>query len=96
MINSFRELVGRTTCSEGLVLKSGCGEDRVPPDVEDVIVEELEYESKDGHGGDDPDELVRVETQLTIFDNLCRESTPQKNHELDEVKYIKGQLSCEC
>ena len=84
-----------TTKCERLTLEPGCGEDGVPPNVQHVIVEKLENEGEKCHCCDDPDKFIRVETKVSVFDDLCGKPTSKENDKLDKIQDIKCKLSGE-
>ena len=75
-----------------LTLDPGLGEDCIAPDVEDVIVEELENEGKHREADHDPDEVVGVVVQVTVPDDLGGEPEAEEDDELDEVEEVEHRL----
>ena len=70
-------------------------EDRVAPDVQDVVVEELEDHGQDGHGADHPDEAGGVVPKVAVLHDGGGESDGEENDELGVVEDVEGDLADE-
>ena len=80
---------------EGLASYSRRCEDRVAPDVQDVVVEELEDHGQDGHGADHPDEAGGVVPKVAVLHDGGGESDGEENDELGVVEDVEGDLADE-
>ena len=80
---------------EGLASYSRRCEDRVAPDVQDVVVEELEDHGQDGHGADHPDEAGGVVPKVAVLHDGGGEPDGEENDELGVVEDVEGDLADE-